>query len=667
MEVVRDLQSRFAARDALYKELNDLCFREREIRVPKAYQFYTLTAHSPLAFYALQVLTSTLCANDKQIQLAPFLQGEAGEKNASLREHWHEAAWLKQEDDAQRSLFYPFVMAQVHKGLGVLKTQQRSLRGWGSYYRYAKQLRQELSADEKLTNDERERTYRSKTDAYKREGLPFPIVTQDVVPESFWYILGEEGLTLACEAVQIPYSRAFALFKDGQSADGQAITPAALGLPHTDYDPRDGTGELLTCHTLYDHDHLCYVVEGAGAASGEAFLAKSVAHGYGRKGSPALEGPYFIAEGITTGSRRTELLQVGALWAFMEIFPLIDAAFTASGQVSFFTGWPVLEQDASAGGMGVAPDEVWGGPAGTAAARYEPGYALPVGVRFANPPRGTNDLSLFMDRLLYFVELLIPPVLRGGGSPTSGYDTNQRVHMGMLNLDQFVKNLQRTLARREAWIDQLISMIGEKVYVEHASKQPYEVRARAEYLSLGPEDVAKGRHYEVHLEPSTPSNEALLVKQLMDEKQAGWESDAGAITRLGRNPDEVLRQLQKEAILKSDPVQQYITQQVLKRIGIFQQETMDAANAQFAGLVAQGYGQTAPPLPAPGGNMLPAQGGVYAPGEGMPMTPPPPEGGGVMTPEAALAGGLPGNPGGGPSGIRRAPAGSFPLPGQRGG
>ena len=657
MDVVTELRGAFSARDALYRQLNELVFREREIHIPRAYQRYALSVHSPLAFYVCHVLASTLSANDKAIQLAPFQTGQAGDINATRRERWHESAWERQEDDAQRSLYFPWMFALVQKGEAIFKTMQRSQRLWKDYYHFSNDLYQRLAKDDSLTQDQREESYSKRADEYKRQA-PFPIVTTDVVPESFWYILTEDGISCAVEALEIPYNRAFALFKGGRSVDGKEITPAALGLPHAEGDGRSGTSDMVKLFALWDCKHVTYCVDAPHTS--ESYVAKSVAHNYGDERRGVLKGPFFRCEGLPTGQRRHDLRSVGLLWAFMDIFPLIDAALTSQGQVSFYTGWPWLEQDPQVLGKGggVSPEESWGdipnsGDQKLQEITVEPGEALPPGLRFAQPPRTGGELDSFMARLMYFMELLLPPVLRGGGNATSGYDTNQRVHMSLLNLDMFVKNAQRCLSRREAWIDELITLIGETVYVEHAVKVPYQVRARAEYLGLGPEDVARGRHYHVRLEPSTPSNEALLVKQLMDEKMAGWETDAGALERLGRNYDEVQLQRQIEETMNSPQVKQEINRQIFQRLGVEQQEQLQQANQQFAELLGQGYGQ--PPGGPP--SMMPAnQGGVYAPGVNMPTGPP------GAQPGQSPGGG--GRPPGGSSGVRRPPANAYPLPGQ---
>lgn len=659
MEVVRELQSRFTQRDALYQQSNEIVFQEREIKVPEVYQKYAMKVNSPLAFYVTHVLASTLGADPINIQLSPFQLGTTGDKNATRRERWHTGAGEQMERDGQRSIYFPFLFADVQKGEGWIKTMARNQRQWKPLYKHSADLLKELKADKSLTNKERNRRWSSRVEEYKKTQGAFPIVTTDVPPESVWYIMGEDGLSCVVESLEIPYSRAFALFKNGESVDGKRISPEAMGLGSPPGQSRDFASRVLKMRAIWDCEDLTYVVDNADQT--ESFLAKSSPHQYGDRERGVLKGPFFRAEGIPTGNRALHNSSWGLLRAFESVFPMLSATVTGLGQLGFYTSWPWLEQDASVIGRegGISPEDSWGDdPTGLAKrtsqeVKIAPGQVLPPGIHFAQPPRNGQDLRILYDILMSFMEYVLPPVLRGSGG-ASGYDTNQRVHLGMLNLSMFVQNIQRTLSRREAWIDELITIIGEKVYVEHATKTVGQSRARAEYLGLGPEDVASGRHYIVVMKPSTPSDKSLLVKQKIDEVNNGFQSRASAMEELGYNVDEELLQIQVEQILASQPVQDEINRQIFQRLGIVQAETLNRTNQDFARLLAQGYGQP------PGGAMLPQQGGVYAPGEGMPLLPPGPGAGNAPMPGG---GGLPGNPGGGPAGVMRPPPGSYPLPG----
>ena len=58
-----------------------------------------------------------------------------------------------------------------------------------------------LAAGE-VTQEERDRAFDRRTEEVKR-GLPYPIVSAHVAPESFTYVKGENGFTLCVERKEI--------------------------------------------------------------------------------------------------------------------------------------------------------------------------------------------------------------------------------------------------------------------------------------------------------------------------------------------------------------------------------------------------------------------------------------------------------------------------------
>jgi hypothetical protein len=676
IDVVLSLKDRFAKRDQLFRKIDQLVFGKTEIRIPEAYDYYALKTHTPLGMFAASTITSTLCSNDISIQFSPLRQGEVGDANATKREQWHESAFERQEEDAGRAIYYPWTWNVVTKGLGIQKTLKRSQTMWASYYRFSRQLYSDLQKNPKLTPEQRRRQYRQQTEDYKLY-QPFPIVTTDVPPESFYYIRGEQGLTMAAECKYVPYNRLVADF--GEKIQG--INPRAFGLPLAQDGQILTVGDdtLIPCYELWDDTHVNYVIENVSGDKAEAYLLECMEHGLGDPQTGCLRGPYSISQGVPTSSRDPELESVGVLYAFLEVLPLLDAVVTARGQVAFYTGWPPLERVPRGGQLGgLNPEEIFGSVPTNEEQDdepiFEPGHIMPVGVRFANPPRTGEDLIALQNSLEGFLSPLLPASAYGGGPAESGYAHNQRVHMNMLVWDPLIKNMQKALAHRFAIEDMLVEQIGEPVYVERWSQPGFDKSDRTRWLPLAPEDIQGASKYHVIIQPTTPSNDALLVKQLMDEKMAGWESDYGAIERLGKSYDEIMTQLDVERVMKSEPVQKQIDQEILQQLNLGQDEMLQEALSRLGQLGQAGYGGQ-PPQPGapangpqslglamnnPSGAGQPGvpntgRGQVFAPGVGMPQQP-------SMNQPVASVGSGPGQPPGTPM-QPATPQGQYAIPG----
>lgn len=670
IDVIDSLRSQFTQRDALFKAMDDLVFGETDINIPYAYEIYAMKVHTRLAFFAAHVITSTLCANPLQVQFAPIRQGMPGQENASLREAWHDAAWDRQRKDAApRRLYESWMFNLVTKGFSVLKTMRRSDRMWYEYRRKSKELYARMREDESLTPGRRMKQWSSESEDYKL-AAPFPIASNVVTPESFWYIAGDDGLKVAAEASMIPYSRLYADFKKMKD-----ISPSALGMaqPMNGRGVSTGSDELLTLYQLWDCEDVTYIVEGLGNDVPQRHVVATIKHGLGDPYTRTLCGPYSIAFGIPTGSTAHEHEAKSALWAFAEVLPMLDATLTASGQVAFLTGFPVLKRTPRPGPLQVldgqniqqstpSDEEQDDSPV------FEPGMVMPLGVEFAQPPNSAEHLKSFMNLLDRFLAPIVPQSAYGDGPSESGYAQNQRIHMNTMIWSPFIQNAQDAHAHRCEVEDRLIERIGEPVPVTHWVHEVGESQAKADWKALGPSDIDGNYSYRCLIQPTTPGNEELLTRMLGEQLQLGLTTEAAAIEKLGGSYDKHLLQKWVEKIQNSPQVEQSTMQEILQEMGAGDMEMIQQANEQLAALATAGYGGPeqmggAPGMPTsgpggPSGGMGPA-GMPVAPAAGLPMRP---------TPAGAVDGAAPGarRPVGPiPRGGARRPGNSYALPGER--
>ena len=214
-----------------------MLFQENEVQIPDNYRKTALEVKSPLAPHIANTVTAALSTNPPNVQFDPVAFGDPAQANCTLREKFFEAAWRRQEEEAQRRLFRPFMHALVTKGEGVLKTVERTKKAWSKYTRDSAKLRDILEEDDELSEDEKDQLYDRQTEDWK-SALPYPIATTDVPPDTFYYVKNEDGLTFACEVKTVPFFETLERFKASVDEKGMIIAPSddrATGLPRHEW------------------------------------------------------------------------------------------------------------------------------------------------------------------------------------------------------------------------------------------------------------------------------------------------------------------------------------------------------------------------------------------------------------------------------------------------
>ena len=229
-ELVNQLRSTFEERDALYELFERTVHNEERVKIPEAYQKTATEVYSPLAGHIVNTITAALSVNGQTIQFAPTGIGTGPTENATKREMFFEASWQRQERESRRRLLRAFIYSLVLKGEGVLKTVERSRSAWGGYREYSAKLLAQLAKDHTLDQDGRDRYYNAKTEEWKRLHAPYPIRTTDVLPETFYYLKGEDGFNACVEVKDVPYLDTLERFKMGLDSRGHVV-PATIGLP----------------------------------------------------------------------------------------------------------------------------------------------------------------------------------------------------------------------------------------------------------------------------------------------------------------------------------------------------------------------------------------------------------------------------------------------------
>lgn len=673
-DMVQQLRDDFSERDAIYANIDTVLFQQHQVHIPPAYEKSALKVKSPLAIHIANTIVAALSTNPPQVMFDPMSFGDTAQANSTLREKFFEASWRRQEEESQRRLFRLFMHALVTKGEAVLKTVERAKRSWAKYDRDQKALRKALDEDNTLDNDSKEKLFNNRTEEYKR-GLPYPIATTDVPPDTFYYVKGEDGITFACEVKAVPFFDTLERYQASIDDQGNVVAgPEAMasGLPRHEWATHFGSNRAssggsgrvkpLTMVEAWSTKEVTYILYGpnqmtrGGKRLGRGTAVHTVKHRYGDSVTGTLRGPYFQAQGITTHSRLPQHAGLGILFGFLDLFPMLDSLLSIQSNAAFLYGFPAFKESQAQGPSLGGPFGMDGAEEDGSRTRIEPGTLYPRDIAPVDMPRGGVDLDKTIAFVRQFIELALPSVVQGVVSgEQSGYAITQASQMARMGWQPIVDNAEFALSRRvgfESWLIQ--KRIGEDVHVWGEQPANYvSARANQGWLCLGPDDLKGIHRYRVRLQPETPADRVTQIRTHRELLELRLETWNDAVTNLGDNPDEVeagwlLYDLKRDPVIMAE-----LKKRTLKELGSMDEEALEKANAEaMAGKEGQ---QGAPPpgalppgmppgmppqpglmpgQPAPGGqpgqqpNIMPNATVMTPglPGGGMPAVPPPPPG-----------------------------------------
>lgn len=670
-ELVTQLRRDFAERDELYADIDDVLYQTIPVKIPDAYREITQVRRSSAAIEMTNAITSAWTINAPEVQFLPVAFGDAAQENATLREHFFDASWRRQVQEAGGNVFRRYVHSVVCKGEGVLKTFERSKSAWAAYTRSSLAMMDRLTTGDlaKLDLDAKDRIYSASAEEAKR-AAPYPIQTIDVPPEQFYYWKHDGlGITLACEVKQVPYLEALTRFGAGLNRNGHVVAealgesrpPGPFGgseaLPSHEWSNVMKGVSTLTLIELWRAENVVYVLLGPGqVASGTGMargtVVKTMRHGYADPLTKALRGPYFHTLGSVTSSRVPGRAGLGVLFGYLTLFPMLDTLRTMQHTAAILTGFPAFKRKAPANTGLPAPygdDQL---SEAREAVPIQPGMIYPYDVEPVEQPTASPALMQAMADIREEMQGILPPVLQGMTAETdSGYEYNQATYLARVKWSAPIQNIEQTLSDRTGFESWLIERkIGETVYAwgdPPKSRTPRRKGGDQGWLGVGPEDLNGVHNYRVRLNPETPANEVIKVRTHVEMVQAQFEDIDDARTDLGKNPDEVEAAILYRQMKQDPDVIALFKKRLLQKLG--QGDLVAQANAQKMltqmdqGPQAGGFANGAPDVFMPGQN-------------GQPLTPSAP--GPDVT---GAGGGLPASLPGAPAGT---PATNIPLAGQ---
>ena len=419
----------------------------------------------------------------------------------------------------------------------------------------------------------------------------------------------------------------------------------------------------LRCIEAWDHETQVVLLQGpnqrsSGKVNAKGTLCRTLRHPYGNRALKTLRGPYFHALGITTASRLPEHAGLSILFGFLRLFPLLDSLLTMQGNAAFLTGFPAFKKTTPPGivpGLAASPYGTDSRETGRKSESIEPGKLYPFDVSPIDQPRSGQDADKLISGIREMLELALPSVIQGVvASDQSGYALNQAAYLARLGWDPIVSNAETALGERVGFESLLIEKrIGEKVYAwgeieGKKGKKTIGGKTKASWLGVGPDDLKGVHRYEARLDPSTPSNEIVVIRAIGEKMQLKLITYEEAVEQAGANPDEVEKSWLLHDLKNSQEIQAELKKAIFEKVGTIRSERMQQAGMptpeEMGGTGVPG-GTPGAPNPGNMGGMPPNP--VPSPGAGLPIAPPPPPGAGGGMPPGGIPGApvVPGTPG----------------------
>jgi len=676
LDFVSDLRADFEKRDAIFQLIDQVIFLEQKVNIPTNFQNTAISVQTPLPRHIINQIVAALSLNTPAVSFKPIKFGDEGENEAAYRSRFFEGSWIRQQREKKRRIHRLFMDSVVTKGEGILKTFERKNRAWAKYTPYSRDLLKELDKQVEagtIDPDHRTRLWDAQTEEKKRS-LPYPIETTEVPPESFYYQRGEDGFVRIAEVSAVPYFETLMRHNAGFDQKGRVVSMddiSAMPLPMDKWGTvlakNNSNRQTIEKIELWDAERCTIILRGPGdilgKERGSGLMVKEWTHTYGNPDLGTLNGPYFHAAGILTSSREPHKAHLSVLFAYLHLFPLLNALLTMQSQAAFSFAYPAYRRttpptyNLPEAPFGLAADEIAGNRQ-----KIVPGAIFPHDIAPMDQPTTSVDLDKAIQFVKSLIDLALPDTVQGAVSgEMAGYTLNQAAHLASLTWGPIVENVQDTLSDRVGWESWLIEeKIGETVYVWGAVPQPKKrtgqpVPYKDGWMGIGPKQLDGVHNYEVTLKPATVNNDELELRIIKQELDMRLMDPAEAVRRRGRNPVDVERAwLLFE--LKQDPeIRNSMKQRIFQQLNIAEQEAMRQ-------LGPEGAPGGAPPVEMsglpPGANPgisqgLPTTGFVPPAGSIAPAAVPPP----MSMPMP------PGQAPGAPAGARGVPAEHAPIPG----
>lgn len=527
-QIQSDLQSKYAERNDLIDEMEELRFMENEVVVPAGMEPEIVRA--PIGYSIVENVVGTMVANDPQIRVPPASLTPRAQASSSELEKWTYGALTQLRMQQNEDVFERFMECMVAYGHGCMRMLYAPQR-WGGFPKQSK--------------GEESEAYNDRSEAWKK-GRPLPIAWNWVDPRCVYPEWGDTGLE---SVLEVDYRDPLVVSRYNLNGISKADL-SDLCRHHIE----DG-GEIEFAQ-LWTRDSLTYCLDGQ--------VVHQKKHTY-----PCV--PYVYALGQAVASKDPARMGLSVLYPLRHLIPYLDRLLSQRASAIRLFAWPtpVIKQAPFSGAI----ENQEGDAADVRQIEIKPGQPVTLfpgeDISFlmwqGDGPDINNQIAIVMEMC---DRAGIPGTTMGVGGGDSGYAVNQLIGAARMKLKPLIRHGEDSLR----WTIQTMFDI-----VEYQIRQKVPVYLRekkqAGWLTIGPDDLKGYRHVEVNLNPLLPTDTYAKSSQAINEYNSGLRSRRGAREMIGiEQPEDEENQRLIELFMDRPEIQEAMSQAIVRKLGFALQQ-----------------------------------------------------------------------------------------------
>lgn len=613
----------YAEQDVQIQRMRDVRDGKKRVAISDEFRIVDTEMRDTTIADECQRVAAMLSIRAPSLSITPVRESDAGQRNATLREHWTEAC-LHYAGGRRPGLntFESVTDAVVGDGGGWSKLVfARDI--WSERFKLSLDEYQDDENIAKGDGKTRQAKYNEATEDAKKEAGP-PFAWRDVDAKSVYPVFTGDRISEVIEVSERPEITTFRQYRLKRDKGGNIVFPEELG----DQQPIHTTMSLGVVEFVehWDDTWVSYLITGRNA-TGE-HTSKIVAqweHGYGRH-------PYFWAPGLMRSYWSNHKVGWGVSESKRWLVEYRSFLWTLVANVAARDAMPPIQRKKVA--VNIQATGVSGEP--RAAERWDPRviYNLDPGeelIPLQFPPIAQSIMELIKIVDESIAKLEAPRVNSeiGGGMEGAGFAINQILAEARVRFNPLANSIERMLEELTRFLWHLVrTKIKEDVWV-------FSDHEGGGFIKAGPMDLTNGVVVTWKIDPEMPSAKLIEGRYWDEQVKAGFASKDQAIKEQGRNPDEVREGIAMDRMRTTPWYQSAQDRLVLEQLGIGDQGQKVGAPLPIAGQGQPG-GIPAPMGGAPGSS--PDMGALSVAPGGMPGPMQPPMGG----PPGAIPGSSPG-------------------------
>lgn len=531
-EIEGQLKDEWSERDTMIEEMREIRFMENSVSLPKSID--PEVVRSPIGHQIIERMTGTLTADPPSVTIPPASEKKKHLEQSSLMEKFTLPALDQLERQTDEDVSDRFVESLIADGHGCMRML------------YAPQLWHGMPRQDDGEGDE---DYNERVEEWKRGQRKLPIHWTWCDPLTIypmWSEFGLYGILEVDERSPLTLDQSRWTVTDRPELDelmrtkGQGVTPGKVKFQQ-----------------WWTPDTITYGVNG-----------QVVHHQTHKYGVP----PYAYAFGLGASSYEPKRMGYSVLYPVRYLLPYLDRLLSQKGTAIRIWCWPtpIFRQTSLAQQLGQGGDEATDQEGEVPLRRFRlvPGQPVTLyqdeEVTFLTWQGNGPDADEMVRLVQSMIEKAgLADTLYGQSSGDSGYAINQLIAAARMRWKPIVAHADRAMELMIARMYDIIEFqIGQVVHVyAHGEKRGW--------VSLGPDDLQGYRQIKVKLNPILPTDEYAISSRMLNEVRGGLRAPDTAMEKIGiAQPDEEMRKIRVARWMMRPEVEEFLTQEALRRAGI---------------------------------------------------------------------------------------------------